>query len=558
MRSKLPDPQLADAARPLITTRSLVIVVIAATAVGAVLRFLNLAFPELWLDETCTWYFACKASPFDFRPTYLLYENASRLYYMLVAAWSHVFGQTPWGLRSFSAVVGTLTIPLVALWLRSIAGNAPAAVGALLVAVHPLHVYYSREARFYPLWMVELIGLLWCGWLAARTNKRRYWAGYAVLLLAALWTHYFTLFLTPIALALPLLRRPSPAWWRRWLVANAIVAAVFAPWFLAVVVPVAGRGNADWIAKPFSLYPPVAAIPRTFAALAPAGLYPVHTNFLHAAAAIAAPVSVLGLACLIAAAAAFAMPAKRRPALLDARGRAFYVLCAMIPLVLAWVYSLARSPIYLIARYDQVAWPAVMVVVSVGLVELARRIREGRAAVAVIGGGTVLVSLTMSALAITAVGGSDAHRQDLIRYVARNYRPGDQVVTFGITHWDLAYYRAMLWPDGPAFRNFPASADEQVGWVSNRRRLADRSGLQREAAARAAALRQSMPPGSTVWLLLQGYDLALGRDDPAFQVDFTLDRALKAAGAIDRPSDPNLPVYGLQWPLSAAQSRPSG
>ncbi|MGB9626970.1 MAG: glycosyltransferase family 39 protein, partial [Phycisphaerae bacterium] len=174
------------------------IAVLAATVVGAALRFPHLASPELWVDESCTWYFVCQVSPFDFRTPYLLYENASRLYYMLLAGWTAVFGETPWGLRSFSAVLGTLTIPLVALWLRSVAGNAPAAIGAALAAVHALHVYYSREARFYPLWMIELIGLLWCGWLAVRTDRRRYWAGYAALALAALWTHYFMLFLAPV------------------------------------------------------------------------------------------------------------------------------------------------------------------------------------------------------------------------------------------------------------------------------------------------------------------------------------------------------------------------
>jgi hypothetical protein len=545
---------LSEVAPPLVSTRALALTVILATLAGAALRFVNLARPELWLDESCTWYFTCKASPFDFHTRYLLYENASRLYYMLLSGWTAVFGQTPWGLRSFSAVVGALTIPLVALWLRSVAGNAPAALAAAIVAVHPLHVYYSREARFYPLWMVELIGVSWCAWLAVRTDRRWYWAGYVALFLAALWTHYFTLFLAPVALVLPFLQPSSSRRWRRWLAANAVVAGVFSVWFVAVVVPVSGRGNGDWIAEYFRAYPPAAAIPRTLAALAPAGVYPTYTGYLYRVAGGMRASSILGIACLVAAIAAFARPSKQRPAFLDARGRVFYGCCATLPLLLAWGYSLGRAPVYVVARYDQVAWPAAVVILSVGLVELARYVRDRAAAVWVAGGCAFLAAVTISMLEPLAAGAADEHRQELIRYIAADYRPGDRVIAFGLTRWDLCYYRAALWPDAPPFRSFPESTEEHVGWVSHRRQLADRTALEQEAAARTAELRRTMRPGSTVWLLLQGYDIQRGRTDPAFQIDLTMDAALRAAGAVDRPSDPNLPLVALMWP-PAAQTR---
>jgi len=555
-----PRPEQTRPADELVTTRALVIAVLSATIVGAGLRFPYLASPELWVDESCTWYFACQASPFDFHTPHLLYENASRLYYMLLAGWTAVFGETPWGLRSFSAVLGTLTIPLVALWLRSVAGNAPAALGAALAAVHPLHVYYSREARFYPLWMIELIGLLWCAWLAVRTDRWRYWAGYAALALAALWTHYFTLFLAPAALILPLLAWPSHLRWRRWLLTNAVVAAVFAPWFVAVVVPVSGRGNADWVAAYFRGYPPAAAIPRTLGAMAPAGFYPPYMGYLYRVSQSMVPASVLGVASLIAAAVVFCTPGKRRPSLLPSPGRVFHVSCAIAPLALAWGYSVIRAPVYVVARYDQVAWPAVMLILSVGLVELGRRVRDGAVGIWITAVCALLAGSAISVLVPFGAGTSAGYRQALIRYLAANYRPGDRVVAFGMTRWDLCYYRAALWPDAPPFESFPASLEEQVGWISPRRQLADRAALQREAAARAQELREAMRPDSTIWILLGAYALSLGREDPAFQVDFALDQALDAAGAVDRPSDPNLPLFARRWPArgEAPQTCPAG
>ncbi|MGB9624663.1 MAG: hypothetical protein ACPMAQ_07340, partial [Phycisphaerae bacterium] len=272
------------------------------------------------------------------------------------------------------------------------------------------------------------------------------------------------------------------------------------------------------------------------------------------------PASVLGVASLIAAALAFCLPGRRRPSLLPSAGRAFYVSCAIAPLALAWGYSVVRAPVYVVARYDQVAWPAVMLILSVGLVELGRRVRDGVAGIWITAACALLAGCGISVLEPFGAGTAVGYRQALIRYMAANYRPGDRIVAFGMTKWDLCYYRAALWPGAPPFESFPASLEEQVGWVSPRRRLADRAALQREAVARARELREAMRPGSTIWILLGAYDLALGREDPAFQVDSTLDQALEAAGAVDRPTDPNLPLYARRWPAGsrAPETRPAG
>lgn len=542
---------------PTLADRPLWILVLLATALGAALRFLWLDRPELWTDESCAWHFVFEASPFDFRSRPLLYENASRFYYILLAGWTALLGDSPWALRSLSALIGTLTIPLVARWLRSAAGNVPAAIAAVLTAVSPLHVNYSREARFYPLLLAEIVLLLWVAGIAATTNRRRWWSAYVLLWLAILWTHYFAVFLAPVALAIPLLQRP-PRRLQRWCIANITVALFFAPWFFRVVLPVSGRGNGDWVADYFYRYPPWTAIPRTLATFGPAGFYPLQTGYLGLASRLAPWTAAVGLGVFIAAVAAFATAfrAGRSP---SRRVRLFFALAVLTPLVLAWLYSMLRSPIYFVGRYDVVAWPAALFLLCVGLTDLLRplrRIRLASLALAVLAlGPPVRASMLMVEKSARAA----QPQQELLTYLDREAAPGDRFVALGLARWDLCYYWPRMGPGAPPAKAelacYPASVAGQVGWFSPRRDLRRRHDLEREAAGLVARLRREMPPSSTVWMIFSGSaDPAQGANDPTVQVYSILVSAAQAAGGVDRPTPPELPLLALRWSSSGGSS----
>lgn len=546
----LQTPHSANATQLPQAARFFPVLVIAATVFAGLLRFYGLDRQELWLDESCTYYFVHQVSPFDFQSKPLLYENASRLYYMLLAGWTSITGPSAWGLRSFSAVLGTLTVPLIAFWLRSTAGHLPAILAALITAVHPLHVHYSREARFYPLWMIEIICLLWCAHWAVRTGKKRYWAGYALLWLCSLWTHYFTVYFVPIVFCLPLLKSSSPWRWRYWLVSHVCIAAAFAPWFIHVVIPVSGRGNSDWIAKYFWKYPPAAAIPKTFAAFAPGGFYPDTLGELKAVTDKNLLPSVIGILVFVAAGASFFCSSS-----IDRGTRIFWGGAVLIPLFLAWMYSLLRSPIYHVARYDQVVWPAAMTILAWGLSLLIRRLQAARLLAILCGILPVTASAAVSVQAVEYSMSSSSPTQDLLGYLRTLYRPGDRVISLGMSKWHMRYYMDTLWPNGPEIQSFPAAIEGQVGWDSPRRHLAAPQALAREAARQAISLKSEMKPGTTVWIILSGLsDASLGIQDPAFQVNIHIIKALEEAGAIDRPTDPDRQILALSWPISPESS----
>jgi 4-amino-4-deoxy-L-arabinose transferase-like glycosyltransferase len=184
-------------------------------AAGAFLRFATLGVQSFWLDEAFTYRIVAQGFG-HVLSTVPKTESTPPLYYVLVWLWSRVFGVHEDGLRSFSAVCGTLTIPVVWALGRQIASERIGFVAASLTAVDPLLLWYSQEARSYALLVLlsatTLVALLWA---LARPSRFRL-AGWGISAALALCTHYFALFVViPEAAWLLIgLRRRSVLTWR--------------------------------------------------------------------------------------------------------------------------------------------------------------------------------------------------------------------------------------------------------------------------------------------------------------------------------------------------------
>src|SRR6478672_11495731 len=117
---------------------------------GGVLRFATLGVQSYWNDEAVTATLLHQGF-FDMVRALPASESTPPLYYVLAWLWAQVFGLGEAGLRSFSALAGTLTIPAAAwLGMRAVSRRAGLATAAL-VAVNPLLWWYSQEARSYAL-----------------------------------------------------------------------------------------------------------------------------------------------------------------------------------------------------------------------------------------------------------------------------------------------------------------------------------------------------------------------------------------------------------------------
>jgi uncharacterized membrane protein len=157
-------------------------------ALGAYLRLADLGGPSLWLDEIL--HLQISQSLAD-QPWYEFLtgvreirggtENGALYYGLQILGQRLVPGDT--GVRLFPAVLGTLTLPLMALTGYLLGGRLVALAATFLLAVSPLHVYYSREGR--PYYLLMALALLLLVALLLKGSKTGIWLAYLGCLLAA-------------------------------------------------------------------------------------------------------------------------------------------------------------------------------------------------------------------------------------------------------------------------------------------------------------------------------------------------------------------------------------
>ena len=155
-------------------------------AAGAAIRFAGLGSQSWSPDEGVT-VALLKLGFADLFTAVRHSESTPPLYYVLAWVWAKVFGLNEYGLRSLSALAGTLTEPAAYVAGASLVTRRVGLVAAALAAFSPLLVWYSQEARSYAL-LVLLVTVSF-----ALFSQRRLWWWAAVSALA-LATHYFAAF----------------------------------------------------------------------------------------------------------------------------------------------------------------------------------------------------------------------------------------------------------------------------------------------------------------------------------------------------------------------------
>jgi 4-amino-4-deoxy-L-arabinose transferase-like glycosyltransferase len=209
--------------------------------VATVIRFLVINNQSYWADEALTAYEA-RIGLGGMLNVVLHVETTPPLYFALIWVWGHLFGTGEVALRSVSALAGIAVVPIAYLCGRELASRRAGVLAAAFVALNPLLIWYSQEARAYML-LVALSGASFLWFLRARTDlsarNLTWWAVWSSL---ALMTHFFAGFLVA-----------AEALWLLWvgrtrLVAVAVaVVAVVGVAMLPFAVMDTGHG-AGWIA----------------------------------------------------------------------------------------------------------------------------------------------------------------------------------------------------------------------------------------------------------------------------------------------------------------------
>ena len=168
-------------------------ILLAVVAGAALLRFLALDVQSLSTDEAFTVEIA--ATDLDsVLSSVKSTESTPPLFYYLAWLWEKPFGSGETGMRLLPALLGTLLVPATWAGARETLSPRSALIAAALVAVSPLLVWYSQEARAYAL-LALLSTLAFLFFVRAlRGGGGRDLALWSVCSALAVATHYFAVF----------------------------------------------------------------------------------------------------------------------------------------------------------------------------------------------------------------------------------------------------------------------------------------------------------------------------------------------------------------------------
>lgn len=230
----------------------------ALTLLAAVLRLSTLDLQSFWYDEAFTPLHVLHPSLIATLRSVTHTENTPPLWYVLAWADSRVLGSGEVALRLPSALAGIATVPVAWAIGRELSGRRAAIVCAALVAVNPLFVWYSQEARAYGLFVLMAALAMLCFLRALREpTSRRMWA-FAATGSLALLTHYFAVFLLiPMVLWLVWERRTRRAALPA-IAALAVVGAALLP-----LISAQGGHGTQWIGE-WPLSERLQAIPQYY------------------------------------------------------------------------------------------------------------------------------------------------------------------------------------------------------------------------------------------------------------------------------------------------------
>lgn len=200
-------------------------------ALALVVRIINLN-QSLWLDEAINVLAARDNSLLALVTEYAVADFHPPGYFVILWGWGQVFGFSEISVRIPSVIFGVATIYLVYIIGRKIVSQNLGLLAALLLAVNPLHVYYSQEARMYSFAaFVAALNMLFF-WKLFKEDKG-YW-GYGISAVLALGSDYLVSLIFLAQLAILLIQRDKKMIkkWSMALIPAMIAGLIWLPVFI--------------------------------------------------------------------------------------------------------------------------------------------------------------------------------------------------------------------------------------------------------------------------------------------------------------------------------------
>ncbi|HKT90449.1 MAG TPA: glycosyltransferase family 39 protein [Candidatus Sulfotelmatobacter sp.] len=456
--------------------------VLLLSAAALAIRLWCIACKPFWFDE-CFSVEIARISWGNFFHLLWWREANMSLYYLLLRIWLH-FGESPFFIRSLSAVIGAGTVPVVYWLAKLLFDRRVALITAALFAFNAYDVRYSQEARSYVLFVLLATvssGFL-IAWLRNPTPRNRAW--YIVFSVLAVYAHFYALLLIAAHWLAVRLRtgedkRASDDLRRAWIT----IAIAVSP--LLVFVAKTGAGPIKWIQRP------------EFGDLLQ---FFEHISGSNGWELLAVVVIACGFAIAPSASKLFERNQGR-----DVWRCQFLLIWLLFPVVLTVILSFAR-PVFL-ARYMIFCLPPLLILAAAGIARLRRAWAVGAAAA---------VALLLASQGTLFVYGHDFDQERDASEAATNFildhaQPGDAIL-FHIAETRIPYefFRSLRAGENTASPEYKGQLGPKVLFPNHGPGLDYRDFTGKPTAD---FVRSTAPQHSRIWVMLMNNGPA-GKPDP--------------------------------------------
>jgi len=346
-------------------------------------------------------------------------EDHPPLYYFTFRVWTWLAGESELAARFYALFFGVLLVPLGYRLARETLGEWSAALtAALLLAVNPYLIWHSQDARMYTLLLALGTGSVLLAWRLWRQGTWQVWGSYLITSLACAFTHYSAIFLFLVQNLAFLVTGFRQYSWRRWLVAQTILALFYVGW-LAYTSGMILFYTKSWLST-MSLPTMVVRSVETY------------SLGLHGGEAVGAwPLWGFGVLALLGGWTAWRH---------SSRHALMLIIWVLMPLLLAYLISM-RRPMY-DERYLILVMIPYLLLVARGIAAPLGWRRFG------LGGGLYMMAIGLvlisSAVALGHYYFDPAYAKSpdwrgLVRYLRQEFQPGDVVVQ-NMPDPSLTYY----------------------------------------------------------------------------------------------------------------------
>jgi uncharacterized membrane protein len=224
---------------------------VAIVVLGAFFRLYHLNEQSIWYDEA----FSIRFAELTLSQIWFLQENSPPLYYVILHWWVQLFGISEYSVRLPSALFGILSIFMMYKLGMLIFDRAVGRLSSLLVALSLFHISYSQEARTYSLSVLLALLSMYFFLKLLKRGDRKDSIGYVLFTILLMYSHIYGLFIVIaqniyFAIRFSQSKAKEGYHYRSWVLAQAVLVALFAPWLGIFLNRIHEVQHSFWISRP--------------------------------------------------------------------------------------------------------------------------------------------------------------------------------------------------------------------------------------------------------------------------------------------------------------------